>query len=247
MAGFPLAIVTGGAHRLGKVFALALAKRGYAVLVHYHTANKAAQETAQEIHAAGAPAFLFSADLSRKDQVEALFETVDALLADPDPVLTHLAVFINSAAVMPRVEVKTLLPEEWVATLDLNLTAPFLCSQQAALRMRTGGLIVNISDIGAAKSWSRFPSYTVSKAGVESLTRVLARALAPSIRVNAIAPGLVLPSESLPAEEWNRLVERLPLKRSATAEEIASALDFLIQNEYVTGQTIVVDGGYSLL
>ena len=113
--------------------------------------------------------------------------------------------------------------------------------------MTRGGLIVNVSDVGAEKAWSRFPSYTVSKSALESLTKVLARSFAPSVRVNAIAPGLVLPSENVSDEEWEKLVQRLPLKRTATTEEIASALEFLLKNEYVTGQTIVVDGGYSLL
>jgi pteridine reductase len=113
--------------------------------------------------------------------------------------------------------------------------------------MTEGGLIVNISDVGAQKAWSRFPSYTVSKAALESLTRILARAYAPTIRVNAIAPGFVLQSDIVPAEEWDRLINRVPLKRPARPEEIASALEFLCKNEYITGQTIVVDGGYSLV
>jgi NAD(P)-dependent dehydrogenase (short-subunit alcohol dehydrogenase family) len=247
MADFPLAIVTGGAYRLGRAFSLTLAYRGYAVLLHYHTSEKAAQKTAGEIRSFGVPVFPVSADLTRPEQVRLLFDTVDALLADPAAKVSHLAVLVNSAAVMPRGDVKTLPLDEWDAALDLNSRAPFLCAQQAAQRMRPGALIVNVSDIGAGKAWSGFPSYTVSKAALESLTRVLARALAPSIRVNAIAPGLVLPPEDLPLDEWNRLVERLPLKRPATSEEIAAALEFLLQNEYVTGQTIVVDGGYSLL
>jgi NAD(P)-dependent dehydrogenase (short-subunit alcohol dehydrogenase family) len=131
--------------------------------------------------------------------------------------------------------------------LDLNLRAPFLCAQEAVKRMTHGGLIINVSDVGAQKTWSRYPSYSVSKAGLESLTKTLARSFAPLVRVNAIAPGLVLKSDLVSNDEWNRLVERIPLKRSATVEEVASALEFLLMNEYITGQTIVVDGGYSLL
>ncbi len=247
MTDFPLAIVTGGAHRLGRAFALTLAYRGYAILLHYHTSERAAQKAVSEIRSFGVPAFSVSADLTRVERVRVLFDAVDAVLADPDSGVARLTLLVNSAAVMLRGEVKTLPLADWDATLDLNLRAPFLCAQQAALRMSTGGLIVNVSDVGAGKAWSGFPSYTVSKAALESLTRVLARALAPSIRVNAIAPGLVLPPDNLPLEEWNRLVERLPLKRPATSEEIASALEFLLQNEYITGQTIAVDGGYSLL
>ena len=153
---------------------------------------------------------------------------------------------VNSAAVMPRGEAGSLSVREWDAAIELNLRAPFLCAQQAFRRMMRGGLIVNVSDVGASKAWSRFPSYTVSKAALDSLTKVLARSFAPVVRVNAIAPGLVLPSENVTDDEWNRLVQRLPLKRPATTEEIGSTLEFLLKNEYITGQTIVVDGGYSL-
>lgn len=247
MAEFPLAIVTGGAHRLGRAFALTLAYQGYAVLVHYHRSTQLMNRTLAEIKSFGVPAYSVQADLRLAEQVEALFALVDSLFSQPPLQVERLAVLVNSAAVMPRGNPQTLPVEDWDTALDLNLRAPFLCAQQAALRMARGGLIVNVSDIGAEKAWSRFPSYTVSKAALESLTRVLARSLAPAIRVNAIAPGLVLPSENVTPEEWEKLIQRLPLKRAATTEEVASALEFLIKNEYITGQTIVVDGGYSLV
>jgi pteridine reductase len=148
---------------------------------------------------------------------------------------------------MPSGNVDALSIENWDQSLDLNLRAPFLIAQAASRKMTEGGLIVNITDVGAQKTWSRYPSYTVSKAALESLTKILARALAPKIRVNAIAPGFVLQSDIVTAEEWQRLINRIPLKRPARAEEIASALEFLLQNEYITGQTIIVDGGYSLI
>ena len=247
MADFPLAVVTGGAHRLGRAFALTLAFQGYAVLVHYHRSHHLTNKTITDIKSFGVPAFSIQADLTEAGHVEALFTLVDSLLSRPDAQLERLAVLVNSAAVMPRGNAQSLPVEDWDAALDLNLRAPFLCAQQASRRMTRGGLIVNLSDVGAEKAWSRFPSYTVSKAAVESLTRVLARALAPSIRVNAIAPGLVLPSENVSTEEWEKLIQKLPLKRAATTEEVASALEFFIKNEYITGQTIVVDGGYSLV
>lgn len=248
MAEFPLAIVTGGAHRLGRAFALTLAYQGYAVLVHYHRSAQLMNRTITEIKSFGVPAYSVQADLTQAEQVESLFALVDSLLSQPQAQLRRLAVLVNSAAVMPRGNAQTLPVADWDTALDLNLRAPFLCAQQAAKRMSNGGgLIVNVSDTGAEKAWSRFPSYTVSKAALESLTRVLARSLAPGIRVNAIAPGLVLPSENVSPEEWENLIQRLPLKRAATTEEVASALEFLIKNEYVTGQTIVVDGGYSLV
>jgi len=247
MADFPLAVVTGGAHRLGRAFALTLAYEGHAVLLHYHRSSQLAAKTVAEIKTFGVPAFSMQADLTQPEHVNALFTLVDSLLSRPETQLSQLAVLVNSAAVMMRGNAGTLPVEEWDAVLDLNLRAPFLCAQQASMRMKRGGLIVNVSDIGAEKAWSGFPSYTVSKAALESLTKVLARSFAPSVRVNAIAPGLVLPSENARDEEWDRLVARLPLKRPATTEEVASALEFLLKNEYVTGQTIVVDGGYSLL
>lgn len=250
MTDFPLAVVTGGAHRLGRAFALTLAQQGYAVLVHYHRSAEQAAGTVAEIKNVGIPAFSIQADLTQAEHVESLFLLVDSLLETPNSKLFQFSVLVNSAAVMSRGEASMLPVEEWDTTLDLNLRAPYLCAQQAydrMMRMKRGGLIVNVSDVAAGKAWSRFPSYTVSKAALESLTKVLARSFAPTVRVNAIAPGLVLPSENVTDGEWDGLVKRLPLKRSAETEEITSALEFLLNNEYITGQTIVVDGGYSLL
>ena len=238
----PLALVSGGAHRLGKAFALTLARMGYDLLLQYHSAEEHAQKTKTEIESLGVKVHLVKADLTQPDQIESLFSRLDFIL--------HPSAFIllvNSAAIMPAGNPRELELQYWDSALDLNLRAPFLLAQQAAKRMTDGGLIVNITDIGAQKAWSRYPSYSVSKAGLESLTKLLARALAPSIRVNAIAPGLVLPSDVVTQEQWDKLVARLPLKRVASLDEVTSALEFLINNEYITGQTIVVDGGYSLI
>jgi len=234
----PLALVTGGAHRLGKAFALTLARMGYSIALHYHSSEEAAQQTKAEIESCGAQVHLLQADLTQPDQIQALFQNFDRLT---------LNILVNSASIMPAGNTRDLELWDWDSALDLNLRAPFLLAQQAAKYMTTGGLIVNISDIAAQKAWSRYPSYTVSKAGLESLTKLLARSLAPTIRVNAIAPGLVMPSDVVTQEQWDKLVQKLPLKRAATLDEITSALEFLIRNEYITGQTIVVDGGYSLV
>jgi pteridine reductase len=232
----PLALVTGAAHRLGKVFALTLARQGYDILLHYHHSEEEALQTKAEIEAMGRNVTLAQADLTDPSHITALLSKIDSL-----------KVLVNSAAFMPSGNVELLSIENWDTSLDLNLRAPFLLSQEASKKMSAGGLIVNITDVGAQKTWSRYPSYTVSKAALDSLTRILARALAPEIRVNAIAPGFVLQSDIVSVEEWERLMKRVPLKRPAQTEEIASALEFLLQNEYITGQTIVVDGGYSLI
>lgn len=235
-----LALVTGSAHRLGKAFALSLARKGYAIALHYRGSADEAEKTVDEIRALGVDCLPIRADLTVPEKVEFLFSMVDEFHAP-------LKVVVNSAAVMPVGDPRNLELHNWDTAINLNLRAPFLIAQHAAKRMHDGGLIVNISDTGAQKSWSRYPSYTVSKAGLESLTKMLARALAPDIRVNAIAPGLVLPADFVTDEQWQKLVEKLPLKRAATLEEITSTLEFLIHNKYITGQTIVVDGGYSLI
>lgn len=232
----PLALVTGGAHRLGKAFALTLARNGYDIVLHYHAAEDDALQTKLEVEALKRHCSLAQADLTDPAQLQQLLSTFDSL-----------NVLVNSAAVMAAENIISFPLADWDAALDLNLRAPFLLAQACAPKMPPGSSIINISDMGAHKAWSRYPAYTVSKAALESLTKILARALAPDIRVNAIAPGFVLQSDVVPAEEWQRLIGRVPLKRAARSDEITSALEFLLQNQYITGQTIVVDGGYSLI
>ena len=229
-------IISGAAHRLGKAFALTLANAGYDLVLHYNSSSDEALQTKAEIESVSRAATLLQADLTQPSEIQKLLSTFQSL-----------DVLVNSAAFMPSGNVDSLSLENWDTSLDLNLRAPFLLAKECAKKMEAGGLIVNITDVGAQKAWSRYPSYTVSKAALESLTKILARALAPKIRVNAIAPGFVLQSDIVPAEEWERLIGRIPLKRPARTDEITSALEFLLKNEYVTGQTIVVDGGYSLM
>jgi pteridine reductase len=215
---------------------LTLADAGYDILLHYHSSSDKALQTKTEIESRSGTVTLAQADLTQPEQINSMLSTFQTL-----------NVLVNSAAFMPSGNVESLSIENWDTSLDLNLRAPFLLARECAKKMIDGGLIVNITDVGAQKAWSRYPSYTVSKAALESLTKILARALAPKIRVNAIAPGFVLQSDIVPADEWQRLIGRIPLKRAARIDEITSALEFLLENEYITGQTIVVDGGYSLI
>jgi len=241
-AGVPgsLALVTGAAHRLGRAIAEELAHRGYVIGLHYHSSAQAASQTAQELRAGGAQVELLPANLTDPAQIEDLFARVDALNLP-------LMVLVNSAGVMARGDLRSMTVEAWDATLALNLRAPWLCARAAAIRMPAGGVIINIIDSGIRQTWSTFPAYSVSKAGLETLTRLLAKTLAPKIRVNAVAPGLIMPAETLPKEDWQRLVERLPLKRAGSAQDIARAVSFLVESEHITGETLVVDGGYQLL
>ena len=236
----PLALVTGAAHRLGRAFALYLARSGFAILLLYHRSQEQAKQTAKDIGSFGVPVYLREADLTDQADVQSLFENLDSLPY-------KLKVLVNSAAVMKRADIRKISVTDWDTTFALNLRTPFLLAQQAAERMTVGGLIVNITDAGAHKAWNDYPTYVVSKSALETLTRVLAKAYAPKIRVNAIAPGLVLPSENTTNEEWYNLVDRLPLKRPASEDEVTAALNYLLKNEAITGQVIVVDGGYSLI
>ncbi len=237
----PFALVTGAARRLGREIALGLAHEGYAIGLHYHHSEDDAQRTAEEIRGAGVSATLFKADLNEPAQIAAMFDEVEQRQGVLD-------VLVNSAAMMGRGNLRQLSVAGWDSTMALNLRAPWLCSQQAARLMQiSGGVIINISDSGVTKTWTGYPAYLISNAGLEVLTRLLARTLAPTIRVNAVAPGLILPPEGMPAEEWQRLLDRLPEKRAGEPNEIVSAVLFLIRNQYLTGQTIVVDGGYQLI
>lgn len=244
---FPFALVTGAARRVGRALAHALARRGYAIGLHYHASASQAERTAEELRALGVPVFPLRADLTDPAHIKTLFGTLDALLAEPANRLRGLRVLVNSAALMRPGDVRSVSTADWDAMMALNLRAPFLCGQMAYQRMEAGGLIVNISDVAASQVWVRFGAYAVSKAGLEALTRIMARAFAPRVRVNALAPGLVLPGEDMPAEEWQRLVKRLPIPRPASLEEMTRSLEFLLENEYITGQSLSVDGGYSLL
>jgi pteridine reductase len=239
----PLALITGAAHRLGHAIALALARQGFAIGLHYHRASaEDADAAARDIAALGVPVHLLPADLTDPAEVEDLFTRVAAL---PHP----LRVLVNSAAVMPRGSLRDMPVETWDAAIDLNLRAPWLCARAAARLMGPGGggVIVNISDSGAHKAWIGYPAYIISKSALETLTRLLARALAPAVRVNAVAPGLILPSADLPAGQWQRLVERLPLQAAGQPDDVARAVLFFVQNPYVTGQVLAVDGGYQLV
>jgi NAD(P)-dependent dehydrogenase (short-subunit alcohol dehydrogenase family) len=240
MNEYPLALVTGAAHRLGRLFALTLARNGFAILLHYYQSAEAANGTAEEVRAFGVPVYPVKADLTDAAQIRSLFTVLDSSNLS-------LKVLINSAAGMRHADIRTITEDEWDQTLNLNLRAPLLIAQKAAERMTDGGIIVNVTDAGIWKAWTGFPAYLISKAGLDTLTRLLAKTYAPTIRVNAIAPGLVLPSAIISDNEWNAMINRLPLKRSASADEIASALEYILKNDSVTGQTIVIDGGYSLI
>jgi pteridine reductase len=232
-----VALVTGGARRVGRTLALALARRGAVVAVHYGSSAADAAEVAREIEATGSRAATFGADLTRSDAPEALIRSVTEQLGG-------LHVLVNSAAIMERTPFGETSAADWDRIFALNLRAPYFLAQAAAPHLRAaGGTIVNIADLGAYETWPGYIPHTISKAGIVHMTRSLARVLAPEVRVNAIAPGTVLLPDDWRRADEERLNRTTPLGRLGSPEDVAAAMLFLIDADYVTGETIIVDGG----
>ena len=230
------AIVTGAGHRVGRALAVALGAEKMNVAVHYNRASKEANETVALIENAGGAAKSFGADLTDGDAPQKL---VDAVAKE----FGAIHVLVNSAAVMKRQPFGTVTAADWAETMTLNLRAPFMMAQSAAGHMTEGGSIVNISDLAAFETWPSYIPHSISKAGVVKMTEGLARVLAPSIRVNAIAPGAVLLPDEWSEQTGERLVDTTPLRRLGDPEDVVDAMLYLLHSDYVTGETIVVDGG----
>jgi pteridine reductase len=241
-----VALVTGAGHRVGRALALALAARGMRLAIHYHASENEARATARDAQAAsgGAEAWTVRTDLRDSAAPERLVNEVAAHFGSLD-------VLVNSAAVMVRMPLDEVTPENWDATFHLNLRAPFFCARAAAKVMRQGkaagdgtrGAIVNIADLAGLESWPGYIPHGISKAGVIHMTTSLARVLAPEIRVNAIAPGAVLLPESWSPEDAAHLERTTPLHRLGSPDDVAQAMLYLLEADYVTGETLVVDGG----
>lgn len=230
-------LVTGAGVRVGREIAIALAECKARIAVHYNSSSKEAEETLAAIRAAGSDGELFQADLSDAASPDKLIGQVVAHFGTID-------VLVNSAAVMQRTPLGEVSAAEWDAMFALNLRAPFFLSQAAAAAMgERGGAIVNIADLAAFETWPAFVPHGISKAGVVQMTRSLARALAPRIRVNAVAPGAVLLPDGWDQESEDHIVSTTPLRRLGSPKDVAEAVIYLIQADYVTGTTLIVDGG----
>jgi pteridine reductase len=229
-----VALVTGAGKRLGRALALGLAHAGARVAVHFHASTAGALETVAAIRDAGGTARPFAADLCDPHAAGALVDSVADTLGGID-------VLVNSSGVMRRVALGDVTPGEWDTTFAINLRSQFFTSQAAARRMAaTGGVIVNMADLAAFEAWTQYIPHCVSKAGVVALTQALAHALGPKIRVNAIAPGAVLLPDGF---DGTRLASTTPLKRLGSPDDVVQALLYLIRADYVTGETVIVDGG----
>lgn len=231
-------LITGG-RRIGQVVARELAVRGAHIATAYRGSRTEAEQTVADVTAAGRRAAAIPADVSREADCRALVAATVAQLGRIDAV-------VNMASVYRSRPFATLTGQEWDDDLNVNLKAAFVCAQAAALHMRDGGRIVNFSDWLAASgrpAYRDFVSYYVAKAGVKALTEALALQLAPAILVNAIAPGPILPPPDLSEAERQEVAEATPLRRWGGEGEIARAVIALLETDFITGETIRVDGG----
>ncbi|MBA2341063.1 MAG: SDR family oxidoreductase [Pyrinomonadaceae bacterium] len=238
------AIVTGGAVRVGRAISLALAGRGANVCVCYHSSEKAAHELVAEIENKGTGrALAVRCDVSKEADVRRMFERVRDAMGEAD-------VLVNNAAIFPRRPVQELTEEDFDSVVNVNLKGSYLCALEAGRRMlaeNKAGKIVQIADVGGLVAWPAYTPYCISKAGVIMLTKCLAKAFAPLVQVNAVAPGAVLMEEGATEEEARAAVARNAIKRVGSPEDVANTVLFLIEgSDYITGETLIVDGGRHL-
>ena len=237
-----VALVTGGAKRVGRSIALALAERGAELVLHYRNSDREAQEVLALPKRAGGKPVVVQGDVSVAADVDRIVETAMQAFG-------RIEILVNSAAIFYRTPFEELTEADWNRFLDVNLKGPFLlCRKIGSIMLRQGqGKIVNLADIAGEKVWAEYLPYSVSKAGVIALTVGLAKALAPCVQVNAIAPGAVLLPDGTSPEERGRAVHRVPLGRLGSPEDIARAVVYLIENDFVTGEVLRVDGGQHLV
>ncbi len=229
-------MVTGGGRRIGRALAVALGREGMRVAVHHHASPDEAAQTVAMIEGAGASGAVFQSDLTDSGAPTRLISDVVFEFGGVD-------VVVNSAAVMQRTPVGEVTTDEWDSMFALNLRAPFFISQAAAQSMPAGSAIINISDLAAYETWPAYIPHAISKAAVVKMTEALARALAPNIRVNCIAPGAVLLPEEWDADAGGRFAATTPLARLGDPSDVVEAMLYLLRADYVTGETLVVDGG----
>jgi 3-oxoacyl-[acyl-carrier protein] reductase len=234
-----VALVTGAAKRIGRSVALRLAADGADVVVNYATSKKEADDVVGEIESSGRRGVAVQGNVSRRADVEKLF----AAIMDK---FGRLDILVNNAGTFFPADFAELTDEQWDRIMDTNLKSQFLCAQAAApiMKRQSHGRIINLSSLGGILAWPKYTHYCVSKAGVIMLTRCLARALAPEILVNSVAPGTIQFPGELPDEEY---IRRVPLHRTGDGDDIANAVAYLTTADFITGQVLIVDGGRALV
>jgi pteridine reductase len=235
-----VALVTGGAVRLGRAISLGLAEAGFDVALHYRASEAPALEASREIRALGRACATVRGDLG--DPASA-----DAVVAAVREAFGRLDLLVNSAAGFAPLSLADADADAWDRIMDVNVRAPHLLVRAAADLLRAaGGAVVNVVDLSAFQPWRDYPVHAVSKAALAHLTRVQARSLAPDVRVNAVAPGAVLPPDDYPPERVEELRVRAPLRAVGTPQDVVEAVLYLADARYVTGQILAVDGGRML-
>jgi pteridine reductase len=236
-----VALVTGAGVRIGRAIALGLAREGAHVVVHYNSSAGPAQQVVQEIEALGGEAEAIQADLRDVGRLAALVEAGVARWGQVD-------ILVNSAAIFERGTLLATDEANWARHFDINIKAPFFLCQAFArcLQPEQRGHIINIADWRAERPGTQYMAYTLTKSALVALTRSLALALGPNVQVNAIAPGAILPPPDDADRYFERLAERLPLKRTGSPEEIVATVLYLLHSDFVTGELLHVTGGEHL-
>jgi NAD(P)-dependent dehydrogenase (short-subunit alcohol dehydrogenase family) len=234
-----VALVTGAAKRLGRAVALRLAEEGADVVIHYRSSQPEAQDAVKHIEKLGRQATAIGADLCQVSEIKRLLDEAGKHFGRLDILVSSAASFLPASMVSTTEEI-------WDAALDTNLRSPFFCAQAAAPWLRrTQGVIINFADTSGLLGWTGYIPHSVSKAGVIMLTKVLAKAMAPEVRVNAIAPGTIT-MEGDPPEWQTDFIKLAPLRRTGTPSDITDSVLFLVRSKFITGQVLIVDGGRTL-
>jgi len=232
-----VALVTGGAVRLGRAIAVGLAEAGYDTVIGYRSSSESARDVVDEVVAGGRQCHAVLADLTDPAGAETLVDAATDAYG-------RLDLVVNSAASFHSVPLMSVDAEEWDAVMSLNVRAPHLIVRAASELLRAArGAVVNIADLSAFQAWTEYPHHAVSKSALVHLTKVQARTLAPDVRVNAVAPGAVMPPDDWTQERWDALASLAPLQRLGKAEDVVQAVLYLAEADFVTGQVLAVDGG----
>lgn len=237
-----VALITGSSKRIGRETAVELARRGARIAIHYRSDEPGAKETLRLVEAAGSSGATFHAELTDINQVDRMFSTLDGTMG-------RLDILVNNASAFDPATFEDTTPELWDVQMDSNARAPFFMAQRAARLMsrQAQGKIVNLVDVAGDTIWPGYLAYSVSKAALIAVNRGLAKALAPKIQVNGVAPGPVLFPDYYSQDQKHLAIDRTLLKRAGSARDIVNAIVFLIENDYITGEVIHVDGGRHIM
>ena len=236
------ALVTGASRRVGRAIALELARKGAQIILHYHLSKDDALATQKEIKALGVHCHLLQANLALPDHILGMNRELSKNKIRID-------ILVNSASLFYKTPLDTVAESDWDAFMNANLKSYFILSRELGLLMKknSSGKIINIADWSGLRPYKDYAPYCVSKGGLITLTKALARDLAPEVQVNAVAPGPVLKPENLSEEESQKAVQKTILGRWGTPEDIAYAVSFLVESDFINGTVLAVDGGRSIV